>query len=172
MNLTEYNQQIRTAKLPLLIDVWAPWCAPCKLTKPILEKLAQEYAGRVELVLLNADEAPKVVEGLRILGVPTLLAYQGGRETTRLTGMQNEAQYRAVFAALATGQAVSVPMAAFDRFLRLGAGVLLALVGLATHSLLLAAAGGLVAFFGVYDRCPIWAALSARWRAWSGRENP
>jgi thioredoxin 1 len=78
----------------------------------------------------------------------------------RVTGAQNEAGYRAMFEALAEGREVKVPMSAFDRLLRLGAGGLLVMVGLSTSNWLVLGIGGIVAFLGAYDRCPIWRALT------------
>jgi thioredoxin 1 len=77
-----------------------------------------------------------------------------------VAGAQNEAGYRALFEALAEGREVKIPLSTFDRFLRLGAGALLAMVGISTGNWLLTGAGGVVAFLGVYDRCPIWRAVT------------
>lgn len=57
MNLTEFQQIVSSAGKPLVVDVWAPWCAPYRVTKPILEKLAQEYQDKVTFLPVNADEA-------------------------------------------------------------------------------------------------------------------
>ncbi len=130
------------------------------MTKPILEKLAQEYAEKVDFLPVNADDSREVLEHFQVSGIPTVLALHDGKVMARVTGARNEAGYRSMFAALAEGKEVKISMTTFDRFLRLGAGVLIFLVGLSTGNWLVAGLGGLLAFLGIYDRCPIWAAIT------------
>ena len=130
------------------------------MTKPILDKLGKEFAEDVEFLPINADQSREVLEQYRIFGIPTVIAFQNGKEVARLTGAQNEAGYRTVFEALAQGKEVKVPMTQFDRILRLGAGALFVTVGISTGSWLVAGIGGILAFMGIYDRCPIWNALT------------
>ena len=160
MNQSEYQQIISQTSKPLVVDFWAPWCVPCRMPKPILEKLAQEFVDQVEFIPINADDSRDLVGQLRILGIPTVLTFQNGVEVSRITGAQSESNYRAVFEALARGNAVKVPLPSFDRMLRLGAGLLLVMVGMFTKSWLLTCLGGLLAFLGIYDRCPIWRAFT------------
>ena len=130
------------------------------MTKPILDKLGKEFADEVDFLPVNADQSREVLEQYRIFGIPTVIAFQNGKEVARLTGAQNEAGYRAVFDALAQGKEVTIPMTQFDRMLRLGAGALFITVGVSTGSWLVAGIGGILAFLGIYDRCPIWNALT------------
>jgi thioredoxin len=152
-----------------VVDVWAPWCAPCRAIRPSLTHLAQEFSGRVDLWELNADEAPDVVSGLGIAGIPTLVVFHQGKELGRRTGMQPEDMLRELFVAAEQGS--SPPprrLSISDRVLRGGAAAFLAWLGLANGPswwLLILAA--VVAFSAVYDRCPIWRALAPRiQRAW------
>jgi thioredoxin 1 len=160
MNLSDFQNKITQTNKPVVIDFWAPWCGPCKLTKPILEKLAQEYSGAVDFLSINADESREVLEQFHVSGIPTVMALRDGKIVGRVTGSQNETGYRSMFMALATGSEVKISLTPFDRYLRLGAGALLLLVGLFTGSWLVISLGGLVAFLGIYDRCPIWAKIS------------
>ncbi len=160
MNLTEFQQKISAAGKPVVVDFWAAWCVPCRMTKPILEKIAKEYGDKVEFMPINADASHEVLEHFQIIGIPTLLTLRGGEVVGRVTGAQNEAVYRAMFESLATGTGVKIPITPFDRMLRLGAGALLVMIGFSTSSWLLAGIGGIVAFLGVYDRCPIWRAIT------------
>jgi thiol-disulfide isomerase/thioredoxin len=130
------------------------------MTKPILEKLAREYSDRIEFLPIDADVSRNVLEHFKIIGIPTVLTIRDREVVGRVTGAQNEAGYRAMFEALAEGREVKVPMSAFDRLLRLGAGGLLVMVGLSTSNWLVLGIGGIVAFLGAYDRCPIWRALT------------
>jgi thiol-disulfide isomerase/thioredoxin len=134
------------------------------MTKPILEKLAAEYADGVDFLPVNADDSREVLQQFHVTGIPTVLTLRDGKVVGRVTGAQNEAGYRAMFQALAEGGEVKVPLSAFDRLLRLGAGSLLIMTGFSTGNWLLVGIGGMVAFLGVYDRCPVWAAIRRRMR--------
>ncbi len=129
------------------------------MTKPILESLAREYAGKVEFLPINADDSPEVLKQFGVMGIPTVIAMRGGEVAARITGARNEESYRQVFEALAADKEIQVALNPFDRYLRVGGGLLIVLVGLATGSWVAAAAGAGIAFLGVYDRCPIWKAL-------------
>ena len=130
------------------------------MTKPILDKLAKEYAEKVQFMPINADDSREVLEQFRVFGIPTVITLRNGKEVGRVTGAQTEENYRAMFEALAEGKEVKVPLTQFDRMLRLGAGGLFIMVGISTHSWLIAGIGGILAFMGIYDRCPIWQALT------------
>ena len=144
---------------------------PCRVTKPILEKLAGEYAGKVDFLPIDADTSRDVLEHFQIIGIPTVLTFNGGTVVGRVTGAQNESAFRAMFEALATGQQVKIPMSTLDRTLRLGAGGLLVAVGISNGNWLLAGIGGIVAFLGIYDRCPIWRAITTMIRSRMPRQN-
>ena len=164
MNKLKFQQNISQAGKPLVVDFWAPWCAPCRMTKPILEKLAQEYAEAVNFLPINADDSVELVEQYKIAGIPTVLAFRQGEVVGRVTGAQNEAGYRAMFDALVGGKEFKGSLTSFDRLLRLGAGVLLMVVGVSTGYWLVIGVGGIVAFLGVYDRCPVWRAFNGTMR--------
>ena len=160
MNKTEFQQKLSKAGKPVIVDFWAPWCGPCMMIKPILEKLAKEYGDRVEFMPINADEAREIIEQYRVFGIPTVLMFRNEKEVGRVTGAQNEAGYRAMFEALSTGGEVKIPLTNFDRMLRLGGGGLFVMVGISTGNWIVAGVGGILAFMGIYDRCPIWNALT------------
>jgi len=168
MNISEFQQRIAGNQKPIVIDFWAPWCAPCQITKPILHKLAREYAGKVDLLVINADSAQDVLRTLKIFSIPTVVTYRAGNEVARIVGARSEANYRAMFEALATGRQVTVLLTAFDRLLRLGSGMLLGLYGISSGNWLIAGIGGLLAFMGIYDRCPIWRAITGYFKGKEG----
>ncbi len=80
--------------LPVLVDVWAPWCGPCRMVSPALDRLAHELAGRVKLVKVNADAAPGVARRFSVQGIPTLLLLRRGRVVARQTGALPEPALR------------------------------------------------------------------------------
>ena len=160
MNAQEFQQKLNSTEKPIVVDFWATWCGPCMMTKPILDKLGKEYASDVEFLPINADESREVLGEYRVLGIPTVIAIKNGKEVARVTGAQNEAGYRAIFESLASGQEVKIPMTQFDRMLRLGAGGLLIMYGLPESNWIVVGIGAVIAFLGIYDRCPIWNALT------------
>ena len=165
MNLSEFQQKISTSSKPVVIDFWAPWCMPCKITKPILESLADEFTDKVEFLPINADNSRDLLEHFKVIGIPTVLTFRSGEMVGRVTGAQKEPAYRAMFDALAEGKEVKIPMSTLDRVLRLGAGGLLVAYGVSTGNWLIIGIGAVVAFLGVYDRCPIWRAVTGMIKA-------
>ena len=165
MNLSEFSARISVKEKPVIVDFWAAWCMPCKITKPILEKLAQEYSNDVDFLAIDADLSSEILKKYHILGLPTVLVFRGGEVIARVTGTKNEAAYRAMFATSADGSDVKIPISNFDCMLRLGAGFLLGIVGVSTDNWLVLGIAGIIAFFGIYDRCPVWGAVTGMLRA-------
>lgn len=81
-----FSMEVEQSPLPVLVDVWAPWCAPCRIVAPVIEELASELAGRVRVAKLNSDENPETASRFDVRGIPTLLLLKDGRELTRLVG--------------------------------------------------------------------------------------
>ncbi len=87
-----FDQLVSEASNVLLVDVWAPWCAPCRALLPLLEKVAATFSSELTLLTLNADEYPQLVERLAVRTLPTVLLIKHGNELDRLTGVQSESQ--------------------------------------------------------------------------------
>lgn len=81
-----FDAVVGEATLPVLVDVWAPWCGPCRAMAPMFERAAQQLEPRVRLLKLNSDAAPALSSRLGISGIPTLLLMHGGREIARHAG--------------------------------------------------------------------------------------
>jgi thioredoxin 2 len=92
------------ASIPVLVDLWAPWCGPCRQVSPALERLARDLAGRVKLVKVNVDDAPRLSERFSVRAVPTLMVMRGADVVSRQAGAAHPAMLRRwVDEALATG---------------------------------------------------------------------
>ena len=78
---------VERAPVPVLLDMWAPWCGPCRILAPVIDELAAEMAGRVTVAKLNVDENPATASRFAVRGIPTLLVLDGGREVDRLVGV-------------------------------------------------------------------------------------
>jgi thioredoxin 2 len=82
----DFEQVADRSTLPVLVDLWAPWCGPCRVVEPGVEQAARTLAGRLKAVKVNVDQAPKVAERLGVQGIPTLVLLRGGREVARQVG--------------------------------------------------------------------------------------
>jgi thioredoxin 2 len=82
----DFAQVADAASIPVLVDIWAPWCGPCRQVSPVLERLATERAGRLKLVKVNADEAPHLSSRFDVKAIPTLILLDQGRVVDRQIG--------------------------------------------------------------------------------------
>jgi thioredoxin 2 len=88
---SSFAEVVDAAALPVLVDLWAPWCGPCRMVSPALERLAHRYAGRMKLVKVNVDSSPQVATRFEALSIPTLLVINRGRPVARQVGAAPEA---------------------------------------------------------------------------------
>jgi thioredoxin 2 len=89
-----FGERVEHAGLPVLVDLWAPWCGPCRAVSPALENLARDRAGRVKLVKVNVDESPATASRFGVQGIPTLLVLYRGTVVARQTGAAPEQALR------------------------------------------------------------------------------
>jgi len=87
-----FSADVEHSPAPILVDMWAPWCGPCRMLAPIIEQLAVEMAGRVRVGKLNVDENPVTAQRFHVQSIPALLLFKGGREIDRMVGVQPKAE--------------------------------------------------------------------------------
>lgn len=83
------------ADVPVLVDFWAAWCAPCRMVSPLVERIGRDYAGRLKVVKLDTDAAPEVAARYQAMSIPLLVLLRDGREVARLIGAHPDADLRA-----------------------------------------------------------------------------
>ena len=81
-----FQKEVREAELPVLLDVWAAWCGPCRMIAPVLEQIAAENEAKLKVAKLNSDENPALAQELGVMSLPTLILFKQGQEVTRLIG--------------------------------------------------------------------------------------
>jgi thioredoxin 2 len=85
-----FDEEVLGSPVPVLLDVWAPWCLPCRGTAPVLDEIASSLAGSVRVAKLDVDKNPEAAARLRIQGIPTFIVFEGGREVTRMIGARGK----------------------------------------------------------------------------------
>ena len=84
---TNFDQEVAKASTPVLVDLWAAWCGPCRMIAPVVEELAGTYQGRLKVGKLNVDDHPQIAAQFRVMNIPTLLLIKGGKEVDRIVGV-------------------------------------------------------------------------------------
>ena len=90
VNGNNFKQEVLESTIPVLVDFWAPWCMPCRMLEPIIEKLAEENQDKLKVCRLNTDENQNIAAQYGIQGIPTLIVFKEGREIGRTVGAMSK----------------------------------------------------------------------------------
>lgn len=91
---SDFDQTVLQARQPVLVDFWAPWCAPCHMVAPVVNELAKEYAGRITFAKLDVDQNPKTASSYGIMSIPTLLIFKEGKPVSHMVGFRPKEELR------------------------------------------------------------------------------
>lgn len=96
INVTDstFESLVLNSEMPALVDFWASWCAPCRAIAPIVDEMAQEYAGRLRVVKVNVDDNPATPGKFGVRGIPTLILFKGGKIVDQLVGAVPKTQIK------------------------------------------------------------------------------
>ncbi|MFH0847493.1 MAG: thioredoxin [Chloroflexota bacterium] len=81
-----FEDEVIKSNLPVLVDLWAPWCGPCRMVAPVVEKLSSEYDGKVKFCKLNVDDSPETPGKYHVMSIPTLMFFKGGKVVDTVIG--------------------------------------------------------------------------------------
>jgi thioredoxin 2 len=90
----DFEQVVAATPLPVLVDLWAEWCGPCRMVSPALEQVAHDMAGKLKLVKINVDESPMLARRFEAMSIPTLLILKGGNVVSRRVGAAPQHEIR------------------------------------------------------------------------------
>ncbi|MFN5677791.1 MAG: thioredoxin [Roseiflexaceae bacterium] len=94
MGQEAFNQQVLQSDLPVLVDFWAPWCGPCKAVSPVIDELAEAYAGKINVVKVNIDEDVALSDTYDVQSIPTIVFFRDGQEVSRSSGVKTKLQFQ------------------------------------------------------------------------------
>jgi thioredoxin 1 len=89
---TSFDEHVKSSETPVLVDFWAEWCGPCKMIAPVLEQIAEEHAGKVQVAKINIDDNLDVTRRFEVMSIPTLILFKDGEAKVRITGARGKAQ--------------------------------------------------------------------------------
>lgn len=92
----DFDREVTQSEVPVVVDYWAPWCAPCRTLGPVIEQLAAEHAGTLKVAKVNVDDEPRLADLAGVQGIPLVVLYRDGRAVAQAVGAQPKQQLERV----------------------------------------------------------------------------
>lgn len=96
VTLDNFSEEVLDSKLPVILDFWAPWCGPCRIVEPIMDKLASEFEGRVVAGKINVDEQSELANQFKVMSIPSIFILKNGNVVERMVGARPEKELRSL----------------------------------------------------------------------------
>jgi thioredoxin 1 len=93
---TTWDKEVLEAEDLVMVDFWAVWCGPCRIIAPTVEELAKEYEGKLKVAKLNTDENPEIASNYKIMGIPTIIFFKGGKKLDQVVGAVPKSQLKSM----------------------------------------------------------------------------
>ncbi len=94
LNDQNFDKEVLQNPTPVLVDFWAPWCAPCRILSPVIDELAKEYPEKIKIGKLNVDENPQTAGKFGVMSIPSVLIFKKGKPVKTIIGAQNKESYK------------------------------------------------------------------------------
>ncbi len=96
LNFTDqtFKQDVLESAMPVIVDFWAPWCAPCRIVSPIIDELAKEFEGKVKVGKLNVDENTQIASQYSVMSIPSIVFFKNGQPVRTMIGAQSKENYK------------------------------------------------------------------------------
>jgi thioredoxin 1 len=95
INEKDFEQEVTNSTVPVLVDFWAPWCGPCRMQTPVLEKLAKEVGPKMKVLKVNTDENQNLAQRFSVFSIPSLMLFKDGKLSGQWVGFQSERELKA-----------------------------------------------------------------------------
>jgi thioredoxin 1 len=168
-----FVERLKTHPRPVVVDVWATWCNPCRAIEPDMRKLTQQYKDRVDVWKINVDEEKEIARLLGVRGIPTLIIFNSGKELGRIIGAQPLSILGGVFEAALTGERLQSGLSPQDRLLRLVTCMALLAVAWTVQNAVVSTLCTIIAllifFFTLAGSLPFWQTFQKRVGDWFRR---
>lgn len=86
----DFEEKVLGSEIPVLVDFWAEWCVPCHMVSPVVEEIASERSGALDVAKLNVDDNPEVTRKYGVMSIPSLILFKGGQEQARVVGARGK----------------------------------------------------------------------------------